>query len=84
MLRFGDGRFVAVDTLVAKGPLFDADVKGEIGAAPALSDAPMDLRVELTAQPRFRSSLEGFGIRTDRQGRAQIRIGGTPGTPLIR
>ena len=83
-LRLGDGAFVQIDALELVGPLLSADVTGQVGAAPRLDMAPLQLEVRLTAEPAIRAVLQAAGLRVDRDGSAQLRVTGTPATPILR
>lgn len=77
-LRFGDGNLVEVSRFAAEGPLFSAEISGTVGRAETRSDAPLDLRVSYQVQPQMRSTLEGVGLPTKRDGSGRVHIGGTP------
>jgi type II secretion system protein N len=83
-LRLGDGAFLEVKSLETESPLFSAQVSGTIAAAPSFANAPLNLQVKLQTDPGFRSTLQGAGIRVSRDGKANLRIRGTPTAPVVR
>jgi type II secretion system protein N len=83
-LRLGDGAFLEVESLETQSPLLSAQVSGTIATAPSFSKAPLNLQVKLQTDPGFRDTLQGAGIRVNRNGKANLRIRGTPTSPLIR
>jgi type II secretion system protein N len=82
-LGLGGGRFVEVRSIRMEGPLFQAQVRGEIGAAPSFLEAPLALDIEIQAQPRFHPTLRELGVRVDRAGAARLRLAGTPADPEV-
>jgi len=83
-LRLGDGAFLEVESFETQSPLFSAQVSGTIATAPSFVDAPLNLQVKLQTDPAFRNTLQGLGIRVSRDGKATLRIRGTPTTPILR
>jgi type II secretion system protein N len=83
-LVFGDGQRLHVNRFESVGPLFSADVTGSAGEAEAWSLAPLDLEVSYHVEPGMRSTLEGFGLSTKRDGSGSIRVRGTPGAPIFQ
>ena len=86
VVAFGDGRGIEiVEPLAFEGPMISGTVTGSVGAAPRLAAARLDLRAELALrEPGLAPALAAAGIRTDREGRASVRITGTPARVGIR
>ena len=82
-LRFGDGELVEVSRFATEGPLFSAEISGTVGRAETTSDAPLDLQVSYQVQPQMRSTLQGAGLPTKRDGTGRVHIGGTPSAPVV-
>jgi type II secretion system protein N len=83
-LRLGGDQLVRIDSLQLAGALLSGSATGSVGAASSLEAAPLDLDVELQAAPALRPTLEGAGLRFDREGRARLRVEGTAGAPQLR
>lgn len=83
-LRLGDGAFVEVESFETQSPLFSAQISGTIATAPSFASAPLNLQVNLQTDPGFRSALKGVGIRISRDGKATLRVRGTPTAPVFR
>jgi type II secretion system protein N len=83
-LRLGDGAFLEVESLETQSSLFSAQVSGTVATAPSFATAPLNLQVKLQTNPAFRGALEGLGIRLSRDGKANLRIRGTPTAPVVR
>jgi len=81
-LRLGDGALLEVESFETKSP--SAQVSGTIATAPSFVDAPLNLQVKLQTDPAFRNTLQGLGIRVSRDGKATLRIRGTPTAPILR
>jgi type II secretion system protein N len=83
-LRLGDGSYLELDSFETQSPLFSAQATGTIGSAPSILQAPLNLQVKLETVPAFASTLKGLGLRLSRDGKANLRIRGTPTSPVIR
>lgn len=83
-LRFGDGVFVEIESLALEGPLLDAEVTGQVGEALTFDTAPLQIQIQLTAEPALRDPLRMAGVRIGEDGSARVRIAGTAGHPLVR
>jgi type II secretion system protein N len=83
-LQLGGTRLVEVQALHLEGPLLSADLTGSIGEAEAFADAPLRLVAELAADPPVRDALSQSGVRFGRNGKAKLRITGTPSQPSLR
>ncbi len=74
-----------IEGLALDGPMLAIEGGGTLGPAPRPELAPLDLRFDVTVRDAgFRPILAGFGLRLDREGRARLRIQGTPARPRIR
>ena len=84
-LEFGGDQLVELHDVRLEGPLVTADLSGTIGQAQYFTDAPLNLEVDLSADPPVRDALSQFGVRVGRRsGEAKIRITGTPSVPKVR
>jgi len=83
-LDLGDGAYVRVRSLRSSSPLFSADADGEIAAAPSFAEAPLDLRVQIQADPRFGPLLRRLGLGSAEDGRTNLRLQGTASAPQVR
>ncbi|MDJ0851299.1 MAG: type II secretion system protein GspN [Myxococcota bacterium] len=83
-LVFGDGSFAEVKSLEATGPLLSAQLTGTVGEARSFAQAPLDLELQYEVDPKMRSTLQSAGLQTNRQGQGQLRIRGTPTSPMVR
>lgn len=82
-LKFGQPERVEIETLDLKGPLLNAEVRGDVRDAPTFRDAPMSLQVQVTAQPEVREALALAGVRLTKDGTGRIRISGSPASPRV-
>jgi type II secretion system protein N len=83
-LRFGGEQLVRIDSLELAGALLSGSAKGSVGAAPSFEAAPLDLDVQIQADPALRPTLEQAGLRFDRQGKAELHVQGTASAPQLR
>lgn len=83
-LRLGDGALLEVESLAMDGPLFKATANGRIAEARSLAAAPLDLHIDLEANPRQVGLIQGAGIPMTRDGRGSLRVRGTVSAPEIR
>jgi type II secretion system protein N len=83
-LELGGEGFAEIRALHAEGPLFQADAKGRIGRAERFAQAPLEIDIEIQAEPRFAATLEQVGIRGARGGPTTLRVRGTPEAPQVR
>ncbi len=83
-LRFGDEAFLEIEALALQGPLLAADVTGRVEPALTFVSAPLQVQIQLTAEPVIRNALRMAGVRIGEDGSARVRIAGTPGRPLVR
>jgi type II secretion system protein N len=83
-LVFGGDAFLTVRELTLEGPLLSADVTGSIAPAPVFANARLALDLEVSAQPAIRAVLQSAGVRVGRDGRASLKVTGTPSAPVVR
>ena len=83
-LRLGDGAFLEVESLETQSALFSAQVSGTVATASSFANAPLNLQVKLQTDPAFSNNLKSLGIRISRDGKATLRIRGTPTAPVLR
>jgi len=79
----GDNR-TEITSLHVTGPLLTADITGSIGPAANPGEAPLDLAVELDADPRATGLLRSFGIRLRTKGIQHLKVSGTVDAPKVR
>lgn len=86
VVRLGGDRLLEVAEPIAfEGPMVSGTVTGSVARAPRLEQARLDLRAELRLrEPGLAPALAAAGVRADREGRASVRITGTPGRVGIR
>lgn len=89
VVRLGDAAsgpdlLAEIERISMIGPMFRLNVAGTVGRGEPASEAPLDLRLELSeVQREIRSMIEPFGVRIDAEGRGSMRIGGTFGNPTF-
>jgi type II secretion system protein N len=83
-LALGGDAWVRVEALSLEGPGLDAELTGALGRAPRLAEAPLDLRIELSADPTLRAGLQGFGVPLRPDGRGSLHVTGTASRPLLQ
>jgi len=79
----GDHR-ARIEALHLEGVLLRADVTGTVGTASTLTEAPLDLEIELDADPEVLKYMHRSGIQVVRPGESTLSIGGTAGAPEVR
>lgn len=82
-LELGEDPRVRIAALHLAGSALRADGTGTLGPAARLAGAPLDLALELEADPSLRPALQSLGIRLRPDGRAQLRITGTLDRPEL-
>ncbi len=83
--RFGEGGAVDLEGVALDGPMVAATGGGSIGPAPRLALAPLDLDLELeVVDANLRPMVRNWGVRLDGNGRARLRITGSPSRPIVR
>ena len=84
--RFALGGEVSVniESLEIDSTLGQGSVTGTVGHGPSPSAAPLDLQIQLTAEPAVQAVLRAQGIRLDRKGAGQFRVTGTASNPSVR
>ncbi len=80
---FGAGSFAEVRSLEATGPI-NAQLTGTVGEARSIAQAPLELQLQYEVDANMRPMLQGAGLRTNRQGKGQLRIRGTPMSPSVQ
>jgi len=81
-LVLGGDTLARIEALDLVGPLVGFSAKGTIGQAPAALLAPLSIEARLDArEPTVRTLLRGQGILLDAEGKADLEIGGTLGSP---
>jgi type II secretion system protein N len=83
-LQLGGETLLQVRSLALAGPMLKAEVSGSIGKAPEFQLAPLQLQIQLSAEPSVRSALASEGLRLGSDGSVRLRVTGTPGRPLAR
>jgi hypothetical protein len=76
---------VRLERLHMDGPMLSFDADGTLGQGPSLESSPLDatVRVEVR-EPSVRPMVRNLGVRLDRDGRAEVRLAGTPARPVVR
>jgi type II secretion system protein N len=83
-LLFGDDAYVAVKRLDLAGPMLNAGVTGSVLQAPSFSQAPLQLEIELEAEPAISGAMRRAGLRVGRNGKTKVRVTGTVAKPKVR
>lgn len=83
-LALGGEALVRILSLRANGPMLTAEASGEIGMGEFFVAAPLDIELQIQAQPRFVPVLRSLGLSFGAGGATTVRIGGTPSEPEIR
>lgn len=83
-LQLGGETWLQVRSLSLAGPMLEARVSGSIGKAPEFQLAPLQLQIQLEAEPAVRSALAAEGLRLGSDGGVRIRVTGTPARPVAR
>lgn len=83
-LAFGGDAWLRVDALELAGPDLRASLTGTLGGAEELAQAPLALAIDLDAEPSLREPLAALGLPLRPDGRARLRIGGTPARPEVK
>lgn len=82
-LALGGESLVQIVSFHAESPMFTAEASGQIGKADYFVQAPLDLRIQVQAQPRFVPALQRLGLQVSPGGAATVRITGTPSEPQV-
>ncbi len=82
-LALGGDALLRVEELHVSGQGVEALVEGELGRAPSVAQAPLDLRIEIEVAPALRAPLQGFGVRLGADGRGTLHVTGTPDRPVV-
>ena len=77
------GHRAEIAELELVGPLLRAHVTGRVGPARTVHDAPLDLALEIDADPRAYGLLRRFGIRVTREGPQTFRVDGRVAAPRV-
>lgn len=81
-LVLGGDAIARIAALELVGPLVGLVAKGTIGQAAAWEAAPLAIEAKLDArEPTVRTLLRGQGVALDAEGKAELTIGGTLGSP---
>jgi type II secretion system protein N len=84
-LALDDQNLVTVHSLSVDGPLAALQASGTVGRAPVAASAPLALQVHLEArEPALREVLAGEGVAVGANGVADLAVGGTLSSPVLR
>lgn len=80
----GESR-LRLERLVMDGPMLALEAQGTLGAGPTPETSPLDgtLRVDVREES-VRPMVRNLGVRLDAQGRAEVKLAGTPARPVVR
>jgi type II secretion system protein N len=77
----GDARLV-VQKLSLIGPMLSVEGSGQVGRSPALDSAPLEGKLAIDVREQsVRPMVRQLGVRLDRDGKAEVQLGGTVGRP---
>ncbi len=84
-VELGTDPRVRIERFSLEGPMLSVSGEGTVGASPIFDRAPLDLALRIEVrEPSFRPMIQGLGVRLDRNGATQARVGGTVGRPQVR
>lgn len=83
-LDLGGESLVRIVTLKAVGPLLNADATGEIGMDEYFVRAPLDVEIQIQAEPSMAPAMRSMGLLVDANGAATVHIAGSPSAPEMR
>ncbi len=84
-IELGGDTLARIETFTLDGPLFGASVTGTVGESADPMGAPLDLSIGIEVrEPGMRSMVKQFGMQLDRDGKADIAVGGTVAKPRLR
>ena len=70
-----------IRSLEIASPLGNGSVRGTVGAAPAVTSAPLDLAIEISASEDIRGALSAQGVRFGADGTMSLQVTGTVARP---
>jgi len=83
-IEFGGAHQLEIVGLEIDSPMLTGKVTGTLGKAQSFERSPLALDVQLTAAPQIRGALNAQGVRLGRDGSMNVRVMGTPGSPIVR
>jgi hypothetical protein len=83
-LRYGGANLVEIESATLSGPLLSLVASGTLGRGASVETSPLQLDLEITAQPALRAPLEAAGVALASDGKGKLRLTGTPASPEIR
>jgi type II secretion system protein N len=83
-LEFGGSQRLEIVALDIDSPMLTGKVTGTVGKAGSFERSPLALNVQLTAAPQIRGALNAQGVRLGRDGSLNVRVMGTPASPIVR
>jgi type II secretion system protein N len=83
-LVFGGGVTFSIERLALAGPVLNGTARGSAGRAAALSEAPLQLELEVTAKDAVVNTIRQSGVRVGRDGVVKARVTGTFAHPVVR
>lgn len=84
-IRFTDANAAELDGVTLEGPMLAGTVRGTVGNAASMSQAPLALTVHVEArEPSLRPLLAGSGLRVGPDGAADVTISGSVAAPSVQ
>jgi type II secretion system protein N len=84
-LELGGDALLRVHRLVLDGPMISVEGEGTVGRGADVDRAALDVRVHVEVhEASVRPMIRNLGVRLDREGRGDARIGGTLSRPAVR
>ncbi len=84
-LHFREEVPLEVVSLELEGPMLNASLRGSLGEAARLENAPLHLELSLQLfEPGLRESLRAGGVHVGADGSAELRISGTQAQPRVQ
>jgi hypothetical protein len=83
-LAYGGENLLELADATLEGPLVSVLAGGSLGRGASLASSPLQLDLEITAQPGLQAPLQAAGIQLGPEGRKKLHLTGTPSRPEIR
>lgn len=83
-LVFGGENWLSISAIELSSPLGQGSLRGTVGLAPSMADAPLALELMVEVAESIRGSLGTQGVRVGRGGEIQVKVTGTTSAPIIR
>lgn len=82
-LEFGGAQRVAIATLDIASPMGTGSIQGTVGNSENPANAPLDLRIDVTADESMRGAFAATGAQFDGDGNLSVQVTGTASRPQV-